>query len=266
MGICLTCHAPHGSTNEGMLKREGAAMCAACHSYKKPQIAARHPSMDMAQVNCTSCHDPHVQGKGKKGLLLPYLHLPFVQGRCEACHVTRGAKATVARGADLCFKCHEPLRQKLERKYVHAPVRGERECLTCHGPHGGQAPNLLVRSSTDRLCFRCHDRRLVAGTVQHKALEGGCTTCHDPHATDEPNLLVKPEVELCRSCHTDLSKHYHPWSGKTDPRTGGPLVCSSCHRPHGGDIEGLLQYEPKRELCIQCHDPNMAPPPRKRSE
>jgi len=88
-------------------------------------------------------------------------------------------------------------------------------------------------------------------------------TCHDPHASDDPKMLVQPEVELCQTCHRDLTKHYHPSSGKTDPRTGGPMVCSSCHQPHGAEIEGLLRYEPKRELCIQCHDPSKPPPPKK---
>ena len=264
MGMCLTCHAPHGSPNAGMLKREGAAVCGSCHSFKKPEIVAKHPGMDLASVNCISCHDPHVQGKSQKGQLLPFLHLPFVQGKCESCHVTRGGRATVARGAELCFKCHEPLKKVLDRKFVHSPLRGEKECLTCHGPHGGQATHNLVRPTVEQLCFRCHDRRMVAGSVRHPALDNGCTTCHDPHAADQPHMLVKPEVELCKSCHADLTKHYHPSSGKTDPRTGGPLVCSSCHRPHGSDIEGLLIYEPKRELCIQCHDPSMAPAPKKR--
>jgi predicted CXXCH cytochrome family protein len=32
--------------------------------------------------------------------------------------------------------------------------------------------------------------------------------------------------------------------------------------PHSGEIEGLLTAEPKRELCIQCHDPFAAPKPK----
>ena len=67
-------------------------------------------------------------------------------------------------------------------------------------------------------------------------------------------------VELCHTCHNDMSKHFHPLSGRWDPRTGEPLTCIGCRRPHASDQETLLTHEPKRELCLQCHDPNMAPP------
>jgi predicted CXXCH cytochrome family protein len=42
------------------------------------------------------------------------------------------------------------------------------------------------------------------------------------------------------------------------------MRCTSCHSPHSSDIEGLLSHDPKRELCVQCHDPSMAPPPKKK--
>jgi predicted CXXCH cytochrome family protein len=264
MGMCLTCHAPHGSASEGMLKREGAAMCATCHSLKKPELVAKHTGIDLPNVSCVSCHDPHVQAKGRKGLMLPFPHLPFVQGQCQSCHTSRGAKTTVARGAELCFKCHQPLKDELEqRKFVHAPVRGTTECLACHGEHGGQAQPVL-RRTTEALCFGCHDRKIMGGSIRHAALDQGCLVCHDPHASEDSKMLKKPQPELCQTCHRDLSKHYHPAFGKTDPRTGGPLVCSACHDPHTASIEGMLRYDPKRDLCIQCHDPNMAPAPKPR--
>jgi predicted CXXCH cytochrome family protein len=101
--------------------------------------------------------------------------------------------------------------------------------------------------------------------VVHKALENGCVTCHNPHSTDGPRLLNEASIaSLCQSCHTSLANHFHPTSSaKPDPRTGQPMTCTSCHRPHAAPFKGLLTHEPERELCIQCHDPTMAPPPKK---
>ena len=49
-----------------------------------------------------------------------------------------------------------------------------------------------------------------------------------------------------------MTKHLHPVKGQ-DPRTGLVLQCSGCHDPHSSDQVALLRYEPKRELCVQCH-------------
>ena len=39
----------------------------------------------------------------------------------------------------------------------------------------------------------------------------------------------------------------------------GDATCSGCHNPHASNLASLLTHEPKRELCIQCHDPEMFP-------
>jgi predicted CXXCH cytochrome family protein len=262
MGMCLTCHAGHGSANAGMLRREVPAMCGSCHSPKNEAVIAKHPGMNLETTNCVSCHDPHVQRKGAKGLIKEFRHDPFARGECTACHTSRGSATTVSRGQDLCLKCHEEAKAWASKKHVHAALEGERQCLACHEPHAGAAVRLL-RRSRDELCISCHGRKLLEGRVTHAALQQGCTKCHDPHASDNLRLAIAPVNTLCQSCHTDLSKHYHKVQGVTDPRSGEELNCTGCHRPHAADEASLLAYDPKRELCIQCHDPNMAPPPKK---
>ena len=49
-------------------------------------------------------------------------------------------------------------------------------------------------------------------------------------------------------------------AGGRDPRTGRPLSCTGCHLPHTADQPSLLSHEPRRELCVQCHDPSMMSP------
>jgi predicted CXXCH cytochrome family protein len=259
--MCLTCHASHGSANAGMTRRTGSAICSGCHSLKSPAITAKHPGMALESVNCVSCHDPHVQPKGKSGLIGQFPHLPFLRGECTSCHTVRGSKTLIAKGAELCFKCHEDAAGWVKRKHLHAPLGSEQQCVACHAPHAG-AGQPLLKVADAQLCYGCHSHKQFEGKVVHQALEGGCETCHDPHGSDGPALLKAADVaSLCQTCHTDLSQHYHPTtSEKPDPRTGRPLTCTSCHLPHASEIEGLLIAEPKRELCIQCHDPSMVPP------
>jgi len=145
------------------------------------------------------------------------------------------------------------------RKFTHAPVTNGPQCINCHAPHGGVAPPIL-KVGGDELCFTCHDRRMLDVKVKHKALEHGCVTCHDPHGSAVPQMMKEQSIELtCKKCHTDLSKHFHKsGSEKLDP-SGRPLTCTSCHNPHGGAFEGLLMHDPKRDLCVQCHDPAAMP-------
>jgi predicted CXXCH cytochrome family protein len=221
--------------------------------------------MAMEGVRCTTCHDPHVQGKNRQHLIRPFPHLPFARGECTSCHTAKGSKTLLLTGRELCFKCHAEAKEFEKKASQHPPVTSGMQCLSCHEPHAGQAANVLKRSG-DALCFTCHDRKPFELKVRHPALEQGCTVCHGPHGGDGDHLLTEKDVgDLCRTCHTDLTKHFHPTqSAKPDPRTGKPVRCTSCHKPHSSDLEGLLTHDPKRDLCIQCHDPSMASPPKKR--
>jgi predicted CXXCH cytochrome family protein len=210
-----------------------------------------------------SCHDPHAGPAGAKGLLKPAPHRPFAQGKCDDCHGTKRTGATVAAVPELCFKCHEPKREWLSAPVVHAPLKTKEACLACHGPHSGEPTAILVKAG-EALCFTCHDPKPFRRKNVHAALADGCETCHDPHGSKNQKLLLHDVDTLCRGCHEDMTKHYHPVTGKTDPRTGGPLACTGCHLPHSSDQEALLTYEPRRELCIQCHDPSMIPEGRDR--
>jgi predicted CXXCH cytochrome family protein len=261
-GRCLTCHAAHGSENEGMTRASASATCAGCHEPSNPILVKRHAGRTMTGADCTSCHDPHAQPKGRKGLMLASQHPPFALGQCASCHVSGSSTAVTAKPPELCYRCHETSRAWSAKASVHAPLRDRESCLACHGAHAG-AGQRVTQKQGDGLCYGCHDAKLAQGAVVHKALEQGCKTCHDPHATDNPKLLTTSTDKLCRGCHADMSQHYHPVSGKIDPRTGKDLDCMGCHVPHAGEFKRLLSHDPNRELCIQCHDPNMERPRKK---
>ena len=258
-GWCFRCHASHGSNEPGMLKGPIGTVCSSCHDPDTPVMKTKHQGFAIAKADCVSCHDPHAQPVGKKGLLKPALHSPFARNQCSSCHGTEKTGAPAQPVAELCGTCHEPTKAWAKKAVIHAPLKTQDACVSCHAPHAGQArPALKLEGS--KLCFTCHNRAMIEGKFTHKALDQGCATCHDPHATDASKLLTQDVDTLCRRCHMDMSKHFHPVSGKKDPRTGDPLTCVGCHTPHSGEFEHLLTHEPKRELCLQCHDTTMKKP------
>jgi predicted CXXCH cytochrome family protein len=241
-----------------MTKRQGAALCTACHSIEKQGLQAKHQGFALTRANCVDCHDPHVATAGRPGMLKPVLHMPFTQRKCAECHGERKTGATTQPVPDLCFRCHQGQKAWLSAPVVHAPLQSRESCLACHGAHAGMATGVLKRAG-EKLCFQCHDPRPFRLKNVHAALEQGCSTCHDSHSGKHKRLLTEEVDTLCRQCHADMAKHFHKVSGGVDPRTNEPLDCVGCHLPHSSDQPSLLTHEPTRELCIQCHDPSMGP-------
>ncbi|MCF6281000.1 MAG: hypothetical protein L3J28_02135 [Candidatus Polarisedimenticolaceae bacterium] len=117
-----------------------------------------------------------------------------------------------------------------------------------------------------------------------------CTSCHDPHTDVNPMFLRLASTDgagygaqLCRTCHT---KEYwgtvtdqphreslaewngagtNPWfqdghnlanDGNSTPKAN---ACFSCHQPHnGGGGTKLLARDGEQEVCLACHNGNVA--------
>ncbi len=65
---CFSCHDPHGSENDAMLRQPGNALCLACHgpnSQNGPHATTieqhTHHAADSAGSQCVACHMPKIQ-------------------------------------------------------------------------------------------------------------------------------------------------------------------------------------------------------------
>jgi predicted CXXCH cytochrome family protein len=54
-----------------MARKGGAELCGSCHGRNSATLRQKHPGMNVQTADCLSCHDPHVQKKGARGLLRP---------------------------------------------------------------------------------------------------------------------------------------------------------------------------------------------------
>ncbi len=207
------------------------------------------------QLQCTSCHDPHDDSKGK------FLVMPN-QGAalCQTCHLKSGWSAsshklstaswngagsnpwphtndkTVAAGA--CENCHRP-HTAGGKKWLLNHAAEENNCYSCHNGsvarHNIQAeivgkPSIHGVARTTGI----HDAS-EAATIASRHVE--CNDCHNPHASNAaagtlPGALagvrgitaagteIKPatsEFQLCFRCHADSSN-------KPAPRTTRQIV------------------------------------------
>ena len=240
VGECTVCHNPHGSASAHLLVKDGTELCLICHVEMQGELRKKkvHPAL---ASGCTSCHDPH--GSAAKKFLS-------------------------SDGARVCFSCHPDIEKKLSEtaKSIHAPIRSEHGCASCHSPHASDAPKLLAKTAKD-LCLDCHKNFIKATqTILHGPLKDGlCIPCHDPHGTPNEKLLIKQystdfyvsyndsEFPLCFSCHNRDLLRYPTTSSATGFRDGDQNLhylhvnrkdrgkrCKACHVVHAGGTPKLI--------------------------
>jgi len=139
----------------------------------------------------------------------------------------------------------------------HAPLLSEKSCATCHSPHTSKRAPLL-RASQEVVCGTCHQDKVESiqtSAHTHPKQKGGtCTSCHDPHGYEQGGTEVELVTRSCLKCHSYREHTDHPMGGDVlDPRTSQPLLCTSCHNPHGSEYRKFMADDPSGRLCVQCH-------------
>jgi len=229
------------------------------------------------ETRCSPCHAMDAEGAGEVAVMTTfclrchsdlggqsYVHGPIPVGGCSPCHdfTSKPHKyELLTQGSDLCFTCHEDIRDKFAKAYLHGPV-AMGFCTICHSPHSSPF-RFQIRLPQGDLCLSCHEDMKAKASmfVQHRPFqEGQCAGCHDPHASDNVEYLLKATGEdLCRLCHDEerMASHKHP-VGRAPKFTvagmkvdgQGNLTCRSCHEPHASDSERM---SPVPGGCAGCH-------------
>jgi predicted CXXCH cytochrome family protein len=284
---CASCHKPHSSEIEHLLKAPIKPLCLSCHRKIAKYYFSANQHRPFELGSCDSCHRAHaseieslLQSNPRtlclgchrqiaKLMKLPVKMEPFEEGGCPKCHnphASPNEKLLRRPLPELCFDCHEKIAEFRRKPVQMAPFR-QGLCLGCHRPHASQDAKLL-RGPLERneLCYRCHEdirenyepighNRTItnASAYQPEGGVGSCLNCHEPHGSDFGGLIQKESISLCLSCHGPRSYFSHPFGLKwTDPWNGGYLRCTSCHNPMGSGIDRLKRAD-RDGLCIGCH-------------
>jgi DmsE family decaheme c-type cytochrome len=104
---CTSCHNPHGTASQSLLKQKGLnETCWACHTEKRGPFLWTHPPV---QENCANCHDPHGSNHEKllkvaKPRLCAQCHMPGPHGNFPR---SKGdtTQLQFSRGRQ-CVQCH----------------------------------------------------------------------------------------------------------------------------------------------------------------
>lgn len=181
-------------------------------------------------ANCLFCHSGKVNFSDADGRRLAATRVPAIT--CERCHgdgeahtrrpsaknIVNPAKLSGAARDSICEQCH---------------LEGETRVLNTGKAFDDYHPgDPLERTMVTYLLQRANVEKRAVTQVEELAesqcarASGGklwCGTCHDPHAQVGQSSTGQARIiQVCRSCHSDLSKAAHP---------AGQNECTSCHMP-----------------------------------
>jgi len=198
-----------------------------------------------------------------------FFHSIANETSCAGCHDMEPALSSLRPDnpdKSPCYVCHE--KKYSHRAFIHNPAaRGT--CFTCHDVVEGER-KYTVPKPDETMCYPCHSAE-IKGWKTRKVMHGPtavghCTLCHNPHGAEWPGLLRMQVTDLCINCHEDKASGIHviagmygkghPVRGAKDPfRPDREFSCASCHNPHAGDTQNLLNHDNSNAAtyCIHCH-------------
>ena len=247
---CSSCHNPHASDYEHLVKDEISKLCKSCHKGKSAAFEKKHSHIPFEQGECLKCHKPHS---------------------------SENPKLLAARGEQLCFGCHSS-KEMFSKKNKHNPVK-KGNCLKCHRPHTSDYEALL-QAGPEQICVKCHsinNKKAIKSHLNYPVQNTRCTSCHSPHGSDRRHLvknsLHKPFAQkkcatchnglesknplgmknkgssLCLACHQNIKENFD----KINSHVDRGIFCVNCHTPHASDQEHLKKAR-EVKICFNCHE------------
>jgi len=228
-------------------------------SSSSPNTSDTAVKLVNGNVECNTCHDPHVQGKD-----------PIVQDFLVRDN-SNGA---------LCLACHDPNRvvnggmNYLGGWVISAHARASNTtsnqpyvggygtvasdaCTSCHMPHNASGPARLLRGNDEQACLSCHNGGTNVSPTPPNIFTEFAKTGHpfssanNIHDRSESSVLNNNRHATCVDCHNPHA------SAPVTSFGSGPATRASQSSVIGiSAADGLTVLNPatnQYENCLRCH-------------
>ena len=212
-------------------------------------------------IECTSCHEPHVQAKDL--VSQNFLVRDSSAGKmCLACHdPTRQMAGKVNPIADWATSAHALVTNKItpQTGLGSYTTVAQDACISCHTPHNAQGPARLLRGANEQDCIACHNGAAnITPAPPNVFAEFGAPkvghpfpTQTNPHDAAEADLLNNNRHATCVDCHNGHG------SGQVLSFPPPPQIRVSQKDVAGiSATDGRTAVNPavnQYETCFRCH-------------
>jgi predicted CXXCH cytochrome family protein len=219
-------------------------------------------------IECTSCHDPHVQGTD--AVAQNFLVRDSSSGQmCLACHdPNRVVQGQINPLTGWSNGIHQSAANKVavEAHVGSYPSVAQNACTSCHTEHNGGSPARLLRPATPatpgvdsvtQSCVTCHNGGTLISPTPPNIMAETAKVGHplpsgiNVHDAAEPATLLNNRHATCVDCH---SAH-----GSNQVVTFGPpptIRASQSQTVGVSGLDGITVLNPavnQYESCLRCH-------------
>jgi predicted CXXCH cytochrome family protein len=213
----------------------------------------------MGNIECTSCHNPHVQAGDPVNL--NFLVRDSSSGQlCLACHdPNRVMTGQTNQMAGWMTSVHAVSTSKTANTPPVGgyPTVGQNSCSACHQSHNAPGAARLLRGANEQACIACHNGGANVSPappnvfVEFAKIGHPFTTGSNTHDASESALLNQNRHSTCADCHNPHS------SNQVTTYPPPPNVRPSQNNVVGiSGVDGVTVLNPsvnQYENCLRCH-------------
>ena len=228
-------------------------------SISPPTTADPSVKLVKGNVECDTCHDPHVQGKDP--IVLDFLTRDGSNGAlCLACHdPNRVVNGNVNFLGGWAVSAHAKATNTTSNQPYVGGYRtvASNACTSCHMPHNAAGPARLLRGNDEQACLACHNGGTnISPAAPNVFVEFAKTghpfsTGNNVHDRAESAVLNNNRHATCVDCHNPHA------SSPVTTFAAAPAVRPSQNAVVGINAsDGLTVLTPavnQYENCLRCH-------------
>ncbi|MDT8383957.1 MAG: cytochrome c3 family protein [Gammaproteobacteria bacterium] len=247
--------------------------------HLQPAVA-NNPTSNTGQVQCVSCHDPHIRDTTNENIKFLRLNrlqktrpdgsntfLPATDIICLACHTKAGWETSAHAQPAVANEQYTNAAADV-REFPRGTQVWETACLACHDTHTVQGSRRLLRAGTDAGTFASSSGYNIKNGNGSPAIEETCFACHSPNrgtlngqggtSFEVPDVWT--DFQMARHMPITTAEQRASFEvhniGNADGLTGTSMDGLGADFIEGPNNMGRDNVNDRHAECTDCHNPH----------